>query len=142
MMTDLFRIVLLIGVLLFIVLIIWLMRRGKLSLKYSLIWFLTGLVLLVCAIFPQLVRSVTELIGIYSEANAVFFIGVCFLLLIILFLTSVASGLSDRVRRLVQTQAMLEKRIRDLEEYVGKEKTGMKEITEDRSEKGLGGTSA
>ncbi len=142
MMTDLFRIILLIGVLLFIVLIIWLMRRGKLSLKYSLIWFLTGLVLLVCAIFPQLVRSVTELIGIYSEANAVFFIGVCFLLLIILFLTSVASGLSDRVRRLVQTQAMLEKRIRDLEEYVGKEKTGMKESTEGRSEKGLGGTSA
>lgn len=142
MMTDLFRIILLIGVLLFIVLIIWLMRRGKLSLKYSLIWFLTGLVLLVCAIFPQLVRSVTELIGIYSEANAVFFIGVCFLLLIILFLTSVASGLSDRVRRLVQTQAMLEKRIRDLEEYVGKERTGMKEITEGRSEKGLGGTSA
>ena len=45
-----------------------------------------------------------------------FFIGVCFILLIILSLTSIASGLSDRIRTLVQTQAMLEKRVRELEE--------------------------
>lgn len=121
-MTDLFRILLLTGVLLYLMLIIWLMRKSRLSLKYSLIWFLTGLVLLICAIFPQLVRKVTQLIGIYSEVNAVFFIGVCFLLLIILFLTSVASGLSDRVRCLTQTQAMLEKRVRDLETYIQAEK--------------------
>lgn len=122
MMTDLFRIILLTGVLLYLLLIIWLMRKSKLSLKYSLIWFLTGLVLLICVIFPQLVRKVTQLIGIYSEVNAVFFVGVCFLLLIILFLTSVASGLSDSVRNLTQTQAMLEKRVRDLESYVQAEK--------------------
>lgn len=119
MMTDLFRSILLIGVLLYLILIIWLMRKGKLSLKYTLIWFLTGLVLLVCAMFPGLVRTMTHMIGVYSEVNAVFFIGVCFLLLIILFLTSVASGLSERIRNLTQTQAMLEKRVRDLEDYIG-----------------------
>lgn len=121
MMTDLFRAILLIGVLLYLILIIWLMRKGKLSLKYTLIWFLTGLVLLVCAIFPGLVRTVTHMMGVYSEVNAVFFIGVCFLLLIILFLTSVASGLSERIRNLTQTQAMLEKRVRDLEDYIGEQ---------------------
>lgn len=117
-MTDLFRIILLIGVLMYLLLIILLMRKNKLNLKYSLIWFLTGLVLLICAAFPGLVRKITQLIGIYSEVNAVFFTGVCFLLLIILFLTSAASGLSERVRRLTQTQAMLEKRVRDLEKTV------------------------
>lgn len=116
MMTNLFRIILLVGVVLFLVIIIILMRKKKLSLKYSLVWFLTGLILLVCAVFPQLVSQITQLIGIYSEVNAVFFIGACFLLMIILFLTSVASGLNDRVGKLTQNQALLEKRIRDLEE--------------------------
>ena len=118
MMTTLFRVILLVGVFCYLLLIIWLMKKGRLSLKYTLIWFLSGIVMLICTIFPQLVGKITRLIGIYSEVNAVFFIGVCFLLLIILFLTSVASGLSERVRTLTQTQAMLEQRVRTLEQYV------------------------
>lgn len=118
MMTTLFRVILLVGVFCYLLLIIWLMKKGRLSLKYTLIWFLSGIVMLICTIFPQLVGRITRLIGIYSEVNAVFFIGVCFLLLIILFLTSVASGLSERVRTLTQTQAMLEQRVRTLEQYV------------------------
>ncbi len=116
MMTNLFRVILLVGVLLYILLIIYLMKKGRMSLKYSLVWFLAGLVLLICAIFPQLVGAVTDLLGIYSEVNGVFFVGVCFILLIILSLTSIVSGLSERIRTLVQTQSMLEKRVRELEE--------------------------
>lgn len=116
MMSSLFRAILLVGVLIFILLILFLMRKGRMSLKYSLIWLLAGIVLLLAAIFPQMIRFFTRLIGVYSEVNAVFFVGVCFLLLIILSLTSIASGQTDRIRTLVQQQAMLEKRIRDLEE--------------------------
>lgn len=115
MMTDLFRVILLVGVLIYLMIIIFLMKKGRMSLKYSLVWFASGMVLLVCAIFPQIIRFFTNLIGIYSEVNAVFFVGVCFLLLIILSLTSIASGQSERIRTLVQTQAMLEKRVRELE---------------------------
>lgn len=118
MMTDLFRIILLTGVLLYLLLILILMRKGRMSLKYSLIWFFSGVVLLFCAIFPQVIRFFTRLIGVYSEVNAIFFVGVCFLLLIILSLTSIVSGQTERIRILVQTQAILEKRVRELEEKV------------------------
>ena len=118
MITDLFRVILLVGILLYILLIIYLMKKGRMSLKYSLVWFLTGLVLLVCAVFPQAVGFCTSLLGIYSEVNGVFFVGVCFILLIILSLTSIVSGLSERLRNLVQTQGMLEKRVRELEEKI------------------------
>ena len=121
MMTDLFRMILLIAVLLYILLIGVLMKKGRMSLKYSLVWFASGIVLLFCALFPKVIRFFTNLMGIYSETNAVFFIGVCFLLIIILSLTSIASGQSDRIRTLTQTQAMLEKRIRDLEKIVYKD---------------------
>ncbi len=118
MITDLFRVILLVGVLLYILLIIYLMKKGRMSLKYSLVWFLTGLVLLLCAIFPQAIGCVAKFLGIYSEVNGVFFVGVCFILLIILSLTSIVSGLSERLRTLVQTQGMLEKRVRELEEKI------------------------
>ncbi len=121
MMTTLFRTILIILVLLYILLIILLMRKGRMSLKYSLMWFLAGLVLLVCAIFPGIIRFFTHMLGIYSETNAIFFVGVIFLLLIILSLTSIVSGLNERLRSLTQTQALLEKRVRDLEAASDKE---------------------
>ncbi len=120
MMTTVFRIILLVCVLVYLLVILALMRRGRMSLKYSLIWFLSGVILLICAIFPQIISFFTRLMGIYSDTNAVFFIGVCFLILIVLSLTSIASGQSERIRTLVQTQAILEKRVRDLEEKVGR----------------------
>ncbi len=120
MMTTVFRIILLVCVLVYLLVILALMRRGRMSLKYSLIWFLSGVIMLICAIFPQVIRFFTRLMGIYSDTNAVFFIGVCFLILIVLSLTSIASGQSERIRTLVQTQAILEKRVRDLEEKVGR----------------------
>lgn len=116
MMTNLFRSILLIGVLVYLLGIILLMRKGKMSLKYSLVWFAAGIVLLFSAIFPQMIRGLARLFGVYSEVNIVFFLGVCFLLVIILSLTSIASLLSERVRALTQTQAILEKRVRELEQ--------------------------
>lgn len=80
------------------------------------------MILLVCAVFPQVIRFFTQLMGVYSEANAVFFIGVCFLILIVLSLTSIASGQSERIRTLVQTQAILEARVRKLEAQMEQQK--------------------
>ncbi len=116
MMTNLFKGILLVGVLIYLLIIIYLMKKGRMSLKYSLMWFFSGLMLLICALFPRIIGFFTDLLGIYSETNGIFFVGVCFILLIILSLTSIASGLSERIRTLVQTQAMLEKRVRELEE--------------------------
>lgn len=121
MMTDLFRIILLTGVLLYIFIIIFLMRKDKMNLKYSLVWFLSGIVLLICGIFPQIIIKFSKLIGVYSEVNVVFFLGVCFLLIIILSLTSIVSCQGARIRSLTQTQGMLEKRVRDLEKFIEKQ---------------------
>ncbi len=121
MMTTLFRCILIILVLIYLLIIIGLMKKGKMSLKYSLVWFLAGVVLLVCAIFPEAVLFFSKALGVYSEVNAIFFVGVCFLLLIILSLTSIASGQTERIRRLTESQALLERRVRDLEEKLSKE---------------------
>lgn len=118
MLSDVFRVILLIDVLIYLLIIMFLMRKGKMNLKYSLVWLLTGVVMLVCAAFPGVVHLVAKLFGVYSDVNIVFFVGVCFLLVIILSLTSIVSLLSDRLRSLTQTQAILEKRVRELEHKI------------------------
>ena len=53
--------------------------------------------------------------GIAAPVNTVFLFAGMFSLIIILSLTMIVSHLNNRIYRIVQTQAILEKRVRDLE---------------------------
>ncbi len=106
---------LIIGVLFFLMIIIALIKREQLNLKYTLLWLFTGLVMLLIAVIPQIAEFGAELMGVETPSNAVFIVGGLFMLLIILSLTSIVSTQMLRIRRLTQTQAILEKRVRRLE---------------------------
>jgi hypothetical protein len=72
--------------------------------------------MLVVVIFPVIVEKIAGLFGIASVVNAVFLFAGMFALVIILTLTAIVSHMNDRVYRLTQNQAIMEKRIRELEE--------------------------
>lgn len=108
-------ITLVIGILFFLGVILMMIKKEWLNLKYTLLWLLTCLVLLVLAIVPQVARLISKLMGVETPANAVFVMEGLFVLLILLSLTSIVSSQMLRIRRLTQTQAILEKRVRELE---------------------------
>ncbi len=107
---------LLLCVLIYAGVILRLLLKKRLNLKYTLVWLLTAIVMLIIAIFPQVVTYLAHLIGIQVESNAVFFFALIFLFLIVLTLTVIVSHMNNRVYRLTQMQALLEKRVRELEE--------------------------
>lgn len=74
--------------------------------------------MLVVTIFPGIVNWATGLVGIVAPTNFVFFLEGAFVLVILLSLTSIVSNLNSKIYRLTQSQALLEKRIRDLETKV------------------------
>ena len=115
MLATHFRIILAIGVALYFALILNFIRKGRMSLKYSLMWLLTGLVMLVFAISPQLAAGLAHVLGIYSDANTIFFVGIAFVVIIVMSLTVIVTGQTERIRNLTSSQALLEKRIRELE---------------------------
>lgn len=88
----------------------------KLNLKYALVWLLTSLVLLLIAVFPKFAIWTAGLVGIQLPVNAVFLFAILFAFIIILTLTAIVSHLNVRVWRLTQMHAILEKRVRELEE--------------------------
>ncbi len=103
-------------ILLYVSVIFYLLHTKKLYLKYALLWFLTGVTMIALILFPQLLQWFFTLCGFQVFSNGLFAVLVFFILLILLALTSIASRLNDANRKLIQTVALLEKRIRELEE--------------------------
>lgn len=61
----------LIGVtLLFCIFILSVTRKKKLSYKYTLLWLLFGIITLLCAIFPNIVKGISKLLYISEPTNA------------------------------------------------------------------------
>ena len=109
------RLFLVICILVYLGIIINLLRKKKLNLKYTLIWLLSGIIMLVVSIFPQIINFLSSVIGIVDVTNAVFILEGMFVLVILLSLTSIVSHFNDRNRELIQKVALLEKRVRELE---------------------------
>mgnify|MGYP004562589711 FL=1 len=117
-MNETFRVFLIIGIVFYITVLVILMKKQRLNLRYTLTWLLMALVMLLVSIFPQIVVGLAKLLGIASVVNTVFLLEGLFVLLILLSLTSIVSLQTNRIRKLTQTQALLEKRVRELEKLI------------------------
>ena len=113
------RITLILGVLAYLTGIIFLLSRKRINLKYSLLWMFSALILLLLAVFPQIVTLISNLIGIQSPVNAVFLFFIFCIILLLISLTSIVSKQSNEIKRLIQQLAILEKEIK---EKIDKEK--------------------
>jgi hypothetical protein len=114
-MSTRFRILLII--LLFIVfgLLIKQIRNKKLQLQYSMNWMSMLIVILIVAIFPDLLNWLSSICGVELPINIVFFLGFCFILIIVYGLTSTVSKLSNENKQLAQRVALLDKRLKEIE---------------------------
>lgn len=71
--------------------------------------------MLVLVIFPQLLEWFVRIIGIELPVNGLFAFAIAFLGMILMSLTVIVTKQSNKIKILVQQEALLEKRIRDLE---------------------------
>ena len=114
-MSDRLRVILFILVTLSVLAGIRMIHRGKLSLKYSLLWLGMALALIIAVLFPEVIYWLAGLCGVDLPINMLFTAFAFFSLLMIFSLTSIVSQLNDQNRRQTQQLALLEKRLRELE---------------------------
>ena len=93
--------------------IVNMIRKKRLELRYALAWLVVGVGVLVLDCFPQLISWIAKTLGIASPVNMLFFLGFCFALMIIFVLTIAVSRSSIRIKELTQELALLEKRINE-----------------------------
>jgi hypothetical protein len=92
-----------------------LIRRRRLKEEYSLLWLLSGIVILLFSIFPGLLNIISELLGMYY-LTTLFVISFLFLLLIVLHFSTVISRLSKMNKELTQELSILNYEFHDLHE--------------------------
>lgn len=95
--------------LLFLGYVLRLVSKGKLQLKYSLLWILLCVVILVCDAFPGIIFWLSALLGFITSSNFLFIVAIVLLLAICLSLSVAVSRLTIAVKNLTQRIAILEK---------------------------------
>ena len=114
-----FQTALIAGALVYLLIVFYLLKKQKLAVQYAIIWLISGFVLLLFAIFPYIVLVLSDILHVLNPVNFIFLVTLCFVLLILLSLSVVVSGFALRIKRLTQNAALLERRIRELEDRVG-----------------------
>lgn len=91
-------------------------RKRVLELKYVLVWLFADIILVFLVLFPNMIKGITGILGIQSTMNMIFFLGFLLSLVIIFTLTVAISKVTAEVRRMSQTISMLEKRLLEAED--------------------------
>lgn len=73
-------------VILALIVIVNMIRKKRLELRYALAWLFVGVSILILDCFPQLITWLAVKLGIASPINMLFFLGFCFSLIIIFVL--------------------------------------------------------
>ncbi|HEX6888804.1 MAG TPA: DUF2304 domain-containing protein [Candidatus Nanopelagicales bacterium] len=93
--------------LLMVVFVAELLRRGILRERFAALWVAVSALLVVVALFPQLLRAAAQALGFELPANLLFFASILFLLLVAVQLSFEVSKLEARTRRLAEDLALL-----------------------------------
>lgn len=106
---------LLLGSVCLLVMIFYMLKKNLLSVKYSLLWLFFAAALILFAAVPYVVYVLRDILNIEIPVNLVFALLFCFVLLVLLSVSVAISQLAEKAKRLAQSNALLEKRVRELE---------------------------
>ena len=98
---------------LLLLVVLELIRSNRLRERYALLWLLTGVVMLVLAVWDGAQVELADLVGVAYPPSALFVLISLFLLLVLLHYSTVISKLSDENRILAQRLALLENSLRE-----------------------------
>lgn len=114
-MTINLKIALIIITLIYMVLILRKLRNKKLQLSFSTFWIVSGFLLIIAIIIPNLIEFVTKKLGFEVPANMLFCITIFVAFYLIFNLTVKLSKEAQRNTALIQELSLLKKRVEELE---------------------------
>ena len=92
------------------------LRRGKLRERHTLWWIVAGAIGLFFGVFPNLLNGLASALGVAVPVNLVFFLGIVVLFLVCIQQSTELTQSEERTRTLAEHTALLEDRVRVLEQ--------------------------
>jgi len=103
-----------------------LVRRKRIKERYSLLWFFTGVSMLVLTLKRDWLEQFSSMVGIYYAPSSLFLLLSGFMILILIHYSTVLSQLLSQNQRLGQKLALLEAELESLkkpENSISKDKS-------------------
>lgn len=94
--------------------IAWTLRTGAVSEKYSFLWVLSAVLILVLSLFPKTLDWAADKLDVAIPSNLLFLIGLVTLLVVVVTLSLDLSRQGKQIRRLAEEIAILENRVLEL----------------------------
>lgn len=93
--------------------IIYLLRKDKIPMKYALVWIFSALIILIVLLTPNLMKTISSLLGFELLSNMLICLFIGILMFITLALTVMISTQKKKVTLLIQEISLLKKELRD-----------------------------
>ena len=87
--------------------IVWMMRRGRLRERHAIWWIIASILALIVSVFPATLEWATHLLGFALPSNLIYFVSIAVLVLVCIQHSSELTRVEAQVRRLAEEVAML-----------------------------------
>lgn len=101
------------SILFLIILILHYVKQEKILIKYSLVWLIPCIVLLIFVLVPGFLTWTTNLLGFQTASNMILTLLVGLLFIITMSLTVIVSTQKEQIRLLIQEVSILKKDIKN-----------------------------
>lgn len=91
-----------------------LLRRGVLREKYAVLWLVVSGTALILAVIPNALKTISQVLGVETPSNLLFFVTVVLLVLVSVQLSYELSRHEMRIRRLAEEIALLNREVDQL----------------------------
>lgn len=97
------------------VIIFAILKKGRIPLKFALVWFIPATIILLISIMPTLLEKLTIFLGFQTISNMI--VGLLFVVLIFICisLTIIVSGQKTKITLLIQEISLLKFKVEELE---------------------------
>ena len=102
------------GSLIFLAIILICVRQKKLQEAYAMLWLMIGIIMLVLAIVPNVLRWISKLIGIVYPPATLFLLLLCGMIVILFQYSLLLSRNQEKISRLTQEIALLKNELEKL----------------------------
>ena len=111
-MNDVLRLAVIIFSLLLFIMITYILKKGRIPIKYALVWYFADFIIFICAVLPTFMSDLAHLIGFEYLSNMI----LCMLILILIFisiiLTIIVAGQTTKINLLMQEVSILKSEVK------------------------------
>ena len=101
------RIVIFIFSIVWLFVVFFLVDKKRINIRNSIIWFITGFIIMIIAVIPFILESLANLFGFLTIANLVIGILISILLVITLRLSIIVTEQKEQIKNLIQEVSLL-----------------------------------